>query len=163
MRLEGYGIGYADGKDGKEPMIEPAPAPPGPQAAPPQEAPALSAESGRRLLQDDAAPAAAPPTETDAEAEANPYGIPELTDEENAVLSAPVELTLPNGTVVESDWLEIEWNNGRTAGFAAGDIAGYDDGKAGNPRAVPLEVSGPPPAAEGEAAPAPPAEGEGGD
>ena len=151
MRLEGYGIGYADSKAGKEPMIEPAPAPPGPQAAPPQEAPALPAEGRRRLLQDDA-PAAAAPTETEAGAEANPYGIPELTNEENAVLSAPVELTLPNGTAVQSDWLEIEWNNGRTAGFVAGYIAGYDDGEEGNPRAVPLEVSGPPPA-----------EGEGGD
>jgi len=63
----------------------------------------------------------------------------DATENPEKSLTEPIELTLPNGTVLNTTRIELAYNKGIAEGFAKGYRKGYADGKDGVEPAVSLE------------------------
>jgi len=164
----GYRLGFPDGQAGADPRFTLEPPPEdyeemeeegGEEEAAPaegeEEAPAEAVEGGgrRKVLQEDFVE---PQVLTE---------FPALSDEDEKVLLAPLDLLLPNGTVIPTNYIELAFNDGRQQGIVQGYATGYNDGSSGAEPAFPMgpemEAPEPQPAAgEGEAEEAPEEGGE---
>ncbi|QDZ24342.1 hypothetical protein HOP50_13g68800 [Chloropicon primus] len=126
---EGYVMGYADGKANAEPKfpLMPPPGEDGSDGSDGSEGEEASGDGGRRkLLQSDAN---------------------KLPPDQEKILLAPVDLKLPNGTVIPTNYMELAFNDGRNIGLLRGYNEGYADAKAGKePR---IKAPAAPAAAEG--------------